>query len=112
MCIRDSYNHVEGQANNCYEYSYDSNNYIDFSDMKNSTNNLPYIRKDSNLNSLTGFNNTSVGGFSNHISGMLNTSEYSVAVECSGATNTVFNSSNTYAVSYTHLDVYKRQTQT
>lgn len=24
------YNHVEGQANRCYEYSYDSNNYIDF----------------------------------------------------------------------------------
>lgn len=88
------YNHVEGQANHCYEYSYDSNNYIDFSGMKIS--HVPYARGNSSLNSLTGFNNTSVGGFSNHVSGMRNTSEYSVAVECSGATNTVFNSRDTY----------------
>ena len=67
------YNHVEGQANHCYEYSYDSNNYIDFSEMK--THNIPYVRGNSSLNSLTGFNNTSVGGFSNHVSGMWNTSE-------------------------------------
>jgi len=55
-----------------------------------------YARGNSSLNSLTGFNNTSVGGFSNHVSGMWNTSEYSVAVECSGATNTVSNSRDTY----------------
>lgn len=88
------YNHVEGQANHCYEYSYDSNNYIDFSEMK--TSKIPYLRENSSLNSLTGFNNTSVGGFCNHVSGMWNTSEYSVAVECSGAKNTVFNSRDTY----------------
>lgn len=88
------YNHVEGQANHCYEYSYDSNNYIDFSEMK--TGKIPYIREDSSLNSLTGFNNTSVGGISNHISGTRNTSEYSVAVECSGTKNTISNSRNTY----------------
>ena len=90
------YNHVEGQANHCYEYSYDSNNYIDFSDMKTSTSGAPYLRENSSLNSLTGFNNTSVGGFSNHVSGTRNTSEYSVAVDCSGAKNTVFNSRDTY----------------
>lgn len=90
------YNHVEGQANHCYEYSYDSNNYIDFSGMKTRTSEIPYIRENSSLNSLTGFNNTSVGGFCNHVSGTWNTSEYSVAVECSGAKNTVFNSRNTY----------------
>lgn len=89
-----NYNHVEGQANHCYEYSYDSNNYIDFSEMK--TNKIPYGRGNSSFNSLTGFNNTSVGGFSNHVSGTWNTSEYSVAVECSGAKNTVFNSRDTY----------------
>ena len=88
------YNHVEGQANHCYEYSYDSNNYIDFSGMK--THNIPYLRENSSLNSLTGFNNTSVGGFSNHVSGMWNTSEYSVAVECSGTKNTISNSRDTY----------------
>ena len=88
------YNHVEGQANHCYEYSYDSNNYIDFSGMK--TSEIPYLRENSSLNSLTGFNNTSVGGFCNHVSGTWNTSEYSVAVECSGAKNTVFNSRDTY----------------
>lgn len=88
------YNHVEGQANHCYEYSYDSNNYIDFSGMK--THNVPYFRENSSLNSLTGFNNTSVGGISNHISGTWNTSEYSVAVECSGTKNTISNSRNTY----------------
>lgn len=88
------YNHVEGQANHCYEYSYDSNNYIDFSEMK--IRNIPYFRENSSLNSLTGFNNTSVGGCSNHVSGMWNMSEYSVAVDCSGAKNTVFNSRNTY----------------
>lgn len=88
------YNHVEGQANHCYEYSYDSNNYIDFSEMK--IRNIPYFRENSSLNSLTGFNNTSVGGCSNHVSGMWNMSEYSVAVECSGAKNTVFNSRDTY----------------
>lgn len=88
------YNHVEGQANHCYEYSYDSNNYIDFSGMK--TRNIPYLRENSSLNSLTGFNNTSVGGISNHISGTWNTSEYSVAVECSGTKNTISNSRNTY----------------
>ncbi len=88
------YNHVEGQANHCYEYSYDSNNYIDFSGMK--TRNVPYFRENSSLNSLTGFNNTSVGGISNHISGTWNTSEYSVAVECSGTKNTISNSRNTY----------------
>lgn len=88
------YNHVEGQANHCYEYSYDSNNYIDFSEMK--TRNIPYLRENSSLNSLTGFNNTSVGGISNHISGTWNTSEYSVAVECSGAKNTISNSRDTY----------------
>lgn len=88
------YNHVEGQANHCYEYSYDSNNYIDFSEMK--TKNIPYLRENSSLNSLTGFSNTSVGGFSNHVSGRWNTTEYSVAVECSGVNNTVFNSRDTY----------------
>lgn len=88
------YNHVEGQANHCYEYSYDSNNYIDFSEMK--TRNIPYLRENSSLNSLTGFNNTSVGGISNHISGTWNTSEYSVAVECSGTKNTISNSRDTY----------------
>lgn len=93
-----NYNHVEGQANHCYEYSYDSNNYIDFSEMKTKSmlQMLPYARGNSSLNSLTGFNNTSVGGFSNHISGMWNTSEYSVAVDCSGAKNTVSNSRDTY----------------
>lgn len=90
------YNHVEGQANHCYEYSYDSNNYINFSGMKTRTSEIPYIRENSSLNSLTGFNNTSVGGFCNHVSGTWNTSEYSVAVECSGAKNTVFNSRETY----------------
>lgn len=90
------YNHVEGQANHCYEYSYDSNNYIDFSDMETSTCGAPYLRENSSLNSLTGFNNTSVGGFSNHVSGTRNTSEYSVAVDCSGAENTVSNSRDTY----------------
>lgn len=90
------YNHVEGQANHCYEYSYDSNNYIDFSGMKTRTSEIPYIRENSSLNSLTGFNNTSVGGSCNHVSGTWNTSEYSVAVECSGAKNTVFNSRETY----------------
>lgn len=88
------YNHVEGQANRCYEYSYDSNNYIDFSEMK--ILNIPYFRENSSLNSLTGFNNTSVGGCSNHVSGMWNMSEYSVAVDCSGAKNTISNSRNTY----------------
>lgn len=88
------YNHVEGQANRCYEYSYDSNNYIDFSEMK--IRNIPYLRENSSLNSLTGFNNTSVGGCSNHVSGMWNMSKYSVAVDCSGATNTISNSRNTY----------------
>lgn len=88
------YNHVEGQANHCYEYSYDSNNYIDFSEMK--IRNIPYFRENSSLNSLTGFNNTSVGGCSNHVSGMWNMSEYSVAVDCSGAKNTISNSRNTY----------------
>ena len=93
------YNHLEGQANHCYEYSYDSNNYIDFSEMK--TNSIlrmlvNYARGNSSLNSLTGFNNTSIGGFSNHVSGMWNTSEYSVAVDCSGAKNTVSNSRDTY----------------
>ena len=88
------YNHVEGQANHCYEYSYDSNNYIDFSEMK--TRKIPYLRENSSLNSLTGFNNTSVGGCSNHVSGMWNMSEYSVAVDCSGAKNTISNSRNTY----------------
>lgn len=88
------YNHVEGQGNRCYEYSYDSNNYIDFSDMKN--RNIPYSRKNSSLNSLTGFSNTSVGGCSNHVSGMWNMPEYSVAVDCSGAKNTISNSRNTY----------------
>lgn len=88
------YNHVEGQANHCYEYSYDSNNYIDFSEMK--IRNIPYLRENSSLNSLTGFNNTSVGGCSNHVSGMWNTSKYSVAVDCSGAKNTISNSRNTY----------------
>lgn len=39
------YNHVEGQANHCYEYSYDSNNYIDFSGMKTRTSEIPYIRE-------------------------------------------------------------------
>ena len=77
------YNHVEGQANRCYEYSYDSNNYIDFSEMK--IRNIPYFRENSSLNSLTGFNNT-----------MWNMSEYSVAVDCSGAKNTISNSRNTY----------------
>ena len=93
-----NYNHVEGQANHCYEYSYDSNNYIDFSRMKTDSmlHMLPYARGNSNLNSLTGFNNTSVGGFSNHVSGMWNMSEYSVAVDCSGAKNTISNSRNTY----------------
>lgn len=92
------YNHVEGQANHCYEYSYDSNNYIDFSEMKTNSmlRMLRCARGNSSLNSLTGFNNTSVGGFSNHISGMWNTSEYSVAVDCSGAKNTVSNSRDTY----------------
>lgn len=92
------YNHLEGQANHCYEYSYDSNNYIDFSEMKTNSmlHMLPYARGNSSLNSLTGFNNTSVGGFSNHVSGMWNTSEYSVAVDCSGAKNTVSNSRETY----------------
>lgn len=90
------YNHVEGQANHCYEYSYDSNNYIDFSEMKASTGGAPYLRENSSLNSLTGFNNTSVGGFSNHVSGTRNTSKYSVAVDCSGAANTVSNSRDTY----------------
>lgn len=88
------YNHVEGQANHCYEYSYDSNNYIDFSEMK--IRNIPYFRENSSLNSLTGFNNTSVGGCSNHVSGMWNMSKYSVAVDCSGAKNTISNSRNTY----------------
>lgn len=88
------YNHVEGQANRCYEYSYDSNNYIDFSEMK--IRNIPYSRENSSLNSLTGFNNTSVGGCSNHVSGMWNMSKYSVAVDCSGAKNTISNSRNTY----------------
>lgn len=88
------YNHVEGQANHCYEYSYDSNNYIDFSEMK--IRNIPYFRENSSLNSLTGFNNTSVGGCSNHVSGMWNMSEYSVAVDCSGAKNTISNSRDTY----------------
>lgn len=88
------YNHVEGQANHCYEYSYDSNNYIDFSEMK--IRNIPYFRENSSLNSLTGFNNTSVGGCSNHVSGMWNMSEYSVAVDCSGIKNTISNSRNTY----------------
>lgn len=88
------YNHVEGQANHCYEYSYDSNNYIDFSGMK--THNIPYLRENSSLNSLTGFNNTSVGGISNHVSGTWNTSEYNVAVECSGTKNTISNSRDTY----------------
>lgn len=88
------YNHVEGQGNHCYEYSYDSNNYIDFSEMK--IRNIPYFRENSSLNSLTGFNNTSVGGCSNHVSGMWNMSEYSVAVDCSGAKNTISNSRNTY----------------
>lgn len=93
-----NYNHVEGQANHCYEYSYDSNNYIDFSEMKTDSmlHMLLYTRGNSSLNSLTGFNNTSVGGFSNHVSGMWNTSEYSVAVECSGAKNTISNSRDTY----------------
>lgn len=92
------YNHLEGQANHCYEYSYDSNNYIDFSEMKTNSmlHMLPYARGNSSLNSLTGFNNTSVGGFSNHVSGMWNMSEYSVAVDCSGAKNTVSNSRDTY----------------
>ena len=90
------YNHLEGQANHCYEYSYDSNNYIDFSEMKTSTSGAPYLRENSSLNSLTGFNNTSVGGFSNHVSGTRNTSKYSVAVDCSGAENTVSNSRDTY----------------
>lgn len=90
------YNHVEGQANHCYEYSYDSNNYIDFSEMKMKTNNIPYVRRNSSLNSLTGFNNTSVGGFFNHVSGTWNTSEYNAAVECSGAKNTISNSRDTY----------------
>lgn len=93
------YNHVEGQANHCYDYSYDSNNYIDFSGMKSNLMLkmlVNYARGNSSLNSLTGFNNTSVGGFSNHVSGMWNTSEYSVAVDCSGAKNTVFNSRDTY----------------
>lgn len=90
------YNHVEGQANHCYEYSYDSNNYIDFSEMETSTSGAPYLRENSSLNSLTGFNNTSVGGFSNHVSGTRNTSKYSVAVDCSGAENTVSNSRDTY----------------
>lgn len=88
------YNHVEGQANRCYEYSYDSNNYIDFSEMK--ILNIPYFRENSSLNSLTGFDNTSVGGCSNHVSGMWNMSKYSVAVDCSGAKNTISNSRNTY----------------
>lgn len=88
------YNHVEGQANRCYEYSYDSNNYIDFSEMK--ILNTPYFRENSSLNSLTGFDNTSVGGCSNHVSGMCNMSKYSVAVDCSGAKNTISNSRNTY----------------
>lgn len=93
------YNHIEGQANHCYEYTYDSNNYIDFSEMK--TNSIlrmlvNYARGNSSLNSLTGFNNACVGGFSNHVSGMWNTSEYSVAVDCSGAKNTVSNSRDTY----------------
>lgn len=88
------YNHVEGQANRCYEYSYDNNNYIDFSEMK--IRNIPYFRENSSLNSLTGFNNTSVGGCSNHVSGMWNMSKYSVAVDCSGAKNTISNSRNTY----------------
>lgn len=88
------YNHVEGQANRCYEYSYDSNNYIDFSEMK--IRNIPYFRENSSLNSLTGFNNTSVGGCSNHVSGMWNMSKYSVAVDCSGANNIISNSRNTY----------------
>lgn len=96
-----NYNHVEGQANHCYEYSYDSNNYIDFSEMK--SNKIPYGRGDSSFNSLTGFNNTSVGGFSNHVSGTWNTSEYSVAVDCSGANNTVSNSRDTYINGINHL---------
>lgn len=95
------YNHVEGQANHCYEYSYDSNNYIDFSEMK--TRHIPYLRENSSLNSLTGFNNTSVGGISNHISGTWNTSEYSVAVECSGTKNTISNSRNTYVSGMNNL---------
>lgn len=88
------YNHVEGQTNRCYEYSYDSNNYINFSEMK--IRNIPYLRENSSLNSLTGFNNTSVGGCSNHVSGMWNMSKYSVAVDCSGEKNTISNSRNTY----------------
>lgn len=64
--------------------------------MKTRTSEIPYIRENSSLNSLTGFNNTSVGGSCNHVSGTWNTSEYSVAVECSGAKNTVFNSRETY----------------
>lgn len=93
------YNHIEGQANHCYEYTYASNNYIDFSEMK--TNSMlkmlvNYVRGNSSLNSLTGFNNTGVGGFSNRISGMWNTSEYSVAVDCSGAKNSISNSRDTY----------------
>lgn len=95
------YNHVEGQANRCYEYSYDSNNYIDFSEMK--IRNIPYFRENSSLNSLTGFNNTSVGGCSNHVSGMWNMSEYSVAVDCSGAKNTISNSRNTYVSGVNNL---------
>lgn len=58
--------------------------------------NIPYFRENSSLNSLTGFNNTSVGGCSNHVSGMWNMSKYSVAVDCSGAKNTISNSRNTY----------------
>ncbi len=88
------YNHVEGQANHCYEYSYGSNNYIDFSGMK--TSDIPYFRENSSLNSLTGFNNTSVGGISNHVSGTWNISEYNLAVECSGTKNTISNSRDTY----------------
>ena len=92
------YNHVEGQANHCYEYSYDSDNYIDFSGMRTNSmlHMLLYARGSSTLNSLTGFNNTSVGGSSNHVSGMWNRSKYSVAVDCSGAKNTVSNSRDTY----------------
>ena len=89
------YNHVEGQANHCY----DSNNYIDFSDMKSNLMLkmlVNHARGNSSLNSLTGFNNTSVGGFSNYVSGMWNTSEYSVAIDCSGAKNTISNSRDTY----------------
>lgn len=95
------YNHVEGQANHCYEYSYDSNNYIDFSEMK--IRNIPYFRENSSLNSLTGFNNTSVGGCSNHVSGMWNMPEYSVAVDCSGAKNIISNSRNTYVSGVSNL---------